>query len=282
VQFSRKNNAQLGHYIMAGSLFIGSLCLAAEVRAHEVWLTPHSYYGKAQTQVQVDILNGQNFVGDALRYRPNKIEALGFLTETDMLPVTGRLGDQPAIQTRTPMAGQNILIYQSQPEKLFYKKFDKFADFVTEKADKTLLEIHRKLGLPEAGFTEIYTRFAKTLLVRDITKEGQLDRYSGMEVEFVLEKTWLHKGAATSLPIRIFYQGRPLAGAKVTVFEKSPDSKTSRKIHIADKGGYVYVMPVSGYEYLIDHVTIRPIEPDKNIYGAVWESLWASLTFKGF
>ncbi len=173
---------------MAGSLFIGSLCLAAEVRAHEVWLTPHSYYGKAQTQVQVDILNGQNFVGDALRYRPNKIEALGFLTETDMLPVTGRLGDQPAIQTRTPMAGQNILIYQSQPEKLFYKKFDKFADFVTEKADKTLLEIHRQLGLPEAGFTEIYTRFAKTLLVRDITKEGQLTAIAGWKLNLFWKK----------------------------------------------------------------------------------------------
>ena len=85
MQFSRKNNVRLCHYIMAGSLFIGSLCLAAEVRAHEVWLTPHSYYGKAQTKVPVDILNGQNFVGNALRYRPNKIEALGFLTETDMI-----------------------------------------------------------------------------------------------------------------------------------------------------------------------------------------------------
>ncbi len=57
-----------------------------------------------------------------------------------------------------------------------------------------------------------------------------------MEVEFVLEKTWLHKEARDSLPIRLFYQGRPLAGAKVTVFEKSPDSKISRKTYLSDKG----------------------------------------------
>lgn len=282
MQFIRKNTLQLCYYILASSLFFGSLSLASEVRAHEVWLTPHSYYDQAEAEVRTDIRNGQNFVGDALRYRPNKIRMLGFLTKTDMLPITGRLGDQPAIQTQAPIAGQNILIYQSQPEKLFYQKFDKFADFVTEKADKNLLEIHKQRGLPEAGFIETYTRFAKTILVRDIPKKGLSDRYSGMEVEFVLEKTWLHKEAVDRQPIRLFYQGRPLAGAKITVFEKSQDNKISRKTHIADKGGYVYVTPVSGHEYLIDHVTIRQADPDKNTYGAVWESLWASLTFKGF
>lgn len=281
MRFFRKNTARIYYYLLSASLFIVCVYLPVHARAHEVWITPQSYYSKTQTQVQADIRNGQNFVGDALRYRPNKIEALGFLTETDFLPITGRLGDQPAIQTDAPIAGQNILIYQSQPEKLFYKKFEKFADFVTEKADKDLLEIHKQRGLPEAGFTETYTRFAKTILVRDIPKKGIADRYSGMEVEFILEKTWLHKEARDSLPIRLFYQGRPLAGAKVTVFEKSPDSKISRKTYLSDKGGYVYVTPVSGYEYLIDHVTIRPIDPDKNPYGAVWESLWASLTFKG-
>lgn len=282
MQFFRKNTIQLSRFIMACSLFIGGLSLAMPARAHEVWLTPQSYYDQAEAEVRTDIRNGQNFVGDALRYRPNRVKALGFLTRTDMLPITGRLGDQPAIQTQAPIAGQNILIYQSQPEKLFYQKFDKFADFVAEKADKNLLEIHKQRGLPEAGFTEIYTRFAKTILVRDISKKGLSDRYSGMEVEFVLEKTWLHKEVASRLPIRLLYQGRPLARAKIAVFEKGRDSKISRKTHIADKGGYVYVEPVSGHEYLIDHVTIRQADPDKNPYGAVWESLWASLTFKGF
>jgi len=282
VQFFRKNTIQLSRFIMACSLFIGGLSLAIPARAHEVWLTPQSYYDQAEAEVRTDIRNGQNFVGDGLRYRPNRVKVLGFLTRTDMLPITGRLGDQPAIQTQAPIAGQNILIYQSQPEKLFYQKFDKFADFVAEKADKNLLEIHKQRGLPEAGFIETYTRFAKTILVRDISKKGLSDRYSGMEVEFVLEKTWLHKEVASRLPIRLFYQGRPLAGAKIAVFEKGRDSKISRKTHIADKGGYVYVEPVSGHEYLIDHVTIRQADRDKNSYGAVWESLWASLTFKGF
>ena len=282
MKFYRKNNEQLGRNIIASCLLFIGVWQSFGVRAHEVWITPHSYYSAAQTPLQADIRNGQNFIGDPLRYRPNKIQTLAFLTPTDILPITGRLGDQPAIQTRAPIAGQNILIYQSQPEKLTYQKFEKFADFVTEKADETLLKIHMQRGLPDKDFTEIYTRFAKSILVRDIEKKGLPDRYSGMEVEFVLENSWLHTDGANNLPIRLFYQDRPLAGAKITVFEKSVDRDISQKTLYSDKQGYVYVTPVSGHEYLVDHVTIRPIDPDKNTYGAVWESLWASLTFKGF
>ena len=113
---------------------------------------------------------------------PQKIATLAFLTENGQQAITGRLGDQPAIQASAPVRGQNILIYQSQPEKIVYQSFDKFADFVREKADESLLNTHKQRGLPEKDFTEIYIRFAKTILVRGTDGPGLADRYSGMDV----------------------------------------------------------------------------------------------------
>ena len=140
------------------SLLLGIFFLARPGFGHEAWLSPQAYIENSDMSVRTDIRIGQNFTGDGLRYLPQKIATLAFLTENGQQAITGRLGDQPAIQASAPVRGQNILIYQSQPEKIVYQSFDKFADFVREKADESLLNTHKQRGLPEKDFTEIYIR----------------------------------------------------------------------------------------------------------------------------
>ena len=148
-----------------------------------------------------------------------------------------------------------------------------------EKANESLLNTHKQRGLPEKDFTEIYIRFAKTILVRGTDGPGLADRYSGMDVEFVLENKSLQRADKKPLSIRLFYQGKPLAGAKVTIFEKGSDGALTIAHHRSDTQARIYLQPKSGHEYLIDHVTIRPPLKGENAKGAAWESLWASLTF---
>jgi len=261
------------------SLLIGIFFLAHPSFGHEAWLSPQAYIDNSNMSVRADIRIGQNFTGDGLRYLPQKIATLAFLTEDGQQMITGRLGDRPAIQASVPVRGQNILIYQSQPEKIVYQSFDKFADFVREKADESLLNTHQQRGLPEKDFTEIYIRFAKTILIRGADAAGLADRYSGMEVEFVLENDVLQNEDTRPLSIRLFYQGMPLAGANVTIFEKDSNDALTIAHHRTDAQARIYLKPKSGHEYLIDHVTIRPPLKDNKEKDAAWESLWASLTF---
>jgi len=265
-------------------LLLSMISFGSPSFGHEAWLSPQAYIKKSDMSVRADIRIGQNFTGDGLRYLPQKIATLAFLTQDGQQAITGRLGDQPAIQATAPIQGQNILIYQSQPEKIVYQNFDKFADFVREKADESLLNTHQQRGLPEKDFTETYIRFAKTILIRGTDAPGLADRYSGMEVEFVAENDTPqndtpHNKDTRPLSFRLFYQGKPLAGAKVTIFEKGSDGKIFTENHRTDAQARVYLKPKSGHEYLIDHVTIRPPLNGKNPMGAAWESLWASITF---
>ena len=163
--------------------------------------------------VQIDVRIGQNFIGDALRYRPRVISKLAFLTPTGTAPISGRLGDQPFIQTNAPIDGQNIVIYQSQPEKVLYKRMDKFAEFVKEKGDEELLNRLRQRGLPDKYFTETYTRFAKTIILRGTAGKGVQDSKAGLDVEFVSEGRLID--GDSPLPIRLYYQSVPLAEAKI-------------------------------------------------------------------
>ena len=163
-------------------------------------------------------------------------------------------------------------------KKAVAKAFDKFAEFVQEKGHEKLLDQHGQRGLPDKYFTEIYSRFAKTILLRGSGGKGVQDRLAGLEVEFVLESGLMTTDSP--LPIRLYYQSAPLANAKITIFNKGRDGKISQQKTFSDGQGYIYLTTVKGHEYLIDHVTIRAILPEENPHQAVWESLWASLTFK--
>lgn len=77
-----------------------------------------------------------------------------------------------------------------------------------------------------------------------------------------------------------YYQGRAQANTQIELFEKSPQGevKTSR-LRTNDLG--VVVLPVKpNHHYLVDMVVLR--EPSKTLAKdkrAVWETVWASLTF---
>jgi len=253
--------------------------LAPPIAAHELWLEPQPYQGEAGQILKAEIRIGQDFIGDGLLYRPGKIEQLGFLTKEGWHPISGRLGDRPAIQAAAPHLGQNIVIYQTKPENLIYSNIEKFADFVREKSDEALLHTHQQRGLPDKEFSESYRRFAKSIFWRGPPQKGIADRYSGMAVELVLEEEpgrWLDDNR---LAIRLYYQGKPHKQAKITIFEKSDGGKVTKSYKTTDQSGRIYLTPQSGFEYLIDHVVIKPVNGTPSNVSAVWESLWASLTF---
>ena len=76
--------------------------LARQGFGHEAWLSPHAYIDNSDMSVRTDIRIGQNFTGDGLRYLPQKIATLAFLTEDGQQAITGRLGDQPLFRQARP------------------------------------------------------------------------------------------------------------------------------------------------------------------------------------
>ena len=53
-----------------------------------------------------------------------------------------------------------------------------------------------------------------------------------------------------------------------------------KTIYKADGNGQVKVKVASGYTYLIDAVSLEPMDPASNPHGAVWLTKWASLTLR--
>ncbi len=268
-----------GLLLWSGSLFGVLLCLFMPVQAHELWLAPLAYSAETEQPVTADIRVGQNFTGDSLMYMPADTQRLALLSADGDIAIGARIGDRPAIQTQPITEGQNIIIYQSRPDKVVYRNFEDFQKFIREKGADQMLDFHHAQNWPLSDFAEIYTRYAKTIVIRGNTAKGIADRQTGMKLEFVLEND-LQEARNTGLAkLRLFYQDTALEQAQVTVFSKDEQQHVIKTKYITDAQGRFDLKTQSGHEYLIDHVLIKPALPGQNKDKVKWESLWASITF---
>ena len=159
------------------------------------------------------------------------------------------------------------------------------SDLLKKKGLAAVRQAHERRHLPEGGFVERYKRFAKASVAftADAKAGAQKinDRPVGMELEFVLRAKSNLTDGLTAFEVQLFYQGRGLPDALVTLFSRDPDGIVTTSQSKTNEQGVITVTARAGHRYLLDHVTVRETDPSRDRNKPVWESLWASLTFSG-
>lgn len=246
-------------------------------RAHEFWISPESYAVTSGDPIIANIRVGQNFKGSAYTFAPAQFVRFDLLSADGITPVEGRLGDMPAL-TQTATEGLVVVVHETTASILTWSEWEKFTAFVEHKGFDGVFEDHRARGLPETGFGESYTRYAKSLVaVGD--GEGQ-DRIAGLLTEIVALANPYTDDLSGGMPVRVLYEGEPRAEAQVEVFARGADGEVVVTTQRTDAEGLAVIAVTPGTEYLIDAVVMRPLPEGAVGIGPVWDSLWASLTFQ--
>lgn len=249
---------------------------ATSVTAHEFWIEPKDYTVNASDIVVADLRNGQNFKGSSYSYIRDRYVKFDMFVGQSQLMIDGDLGQRPAISTQIEEEGLAILIVESKSNSLSYSEWDKFQKFINHKDFDLDKEKHLALGFPETGFKEIYRRFAKSLVAIGNAKGN--DRPVGLEIELVALANPYQDDTTNGMPIKAYYQGEILADVQIELFDKKPSGDVEVTLHRTDDQGVALLPIESGHSYLVDTVQIRQAAQG-NEQGAVWETLWASLTY---
>lgn len=257
-------------------LWVFSLCA---VQAHEVWIAPTDWTPSVGEDITTDIKNGHDFVGVDLPWNADSAVRAELWTQDSVTQIDGRLGDRPAITTQAASDGLATIVYQSTYRNIVYATYEKFAGFVTGKGYASVLEDHAERRLPEAPIKEAYVRFAKSLIAVDGMDGADEER--GLELELVaLANPYMPE--VEELTVQLLYRSKPFVDNQVTVFERDVDGTVTTQVMRSDAQGQVQFPLRPGVTYLVDSVVVR--EPSRELVaasrGAVWESLWTSLTFQ--
>lgn len=252
---------------------------AAPLLAHEFWIDSKKFQVETGENIVAYSKNGQDFKGIDLAYFTKRAARFERIDASGAKPVDARLGDSPIFDKPVETEGLFTLLYQTNPDRVSYKEWEKFQSFADHKAFDDALSKHRVRGLNEDMFTETYTRFAKGLFA--VGNGAGADAQRGLELEIVALKNPYTDDVSEGLPVQVFYREKPRINAQVEIFERTASGETTVSTVRTNGEGIALVPVKSAHTYLLDNVLLRvPSDTLAKETGAVWETLWAALTFE--
>ncbi len=259
--------------VLLAATLVGGISAAA----HEFWIAPERYVVQPGGRIVASLRNGQMMRGNDLPYLSQWFHAFTVTTGDRVKDVSGFEGDMPALSYKAATAGLHVIAYHSTADRVTYDDPDRFRKYLAYEGLDGIAEAHRARGLPETGFTEEYTRFAKALVQVGPVDERDRDASLGLRFELVAENNPYAPGAET-VTVTLLRLGEPVAGRQIAVFRCM--GEVTRSIVRTDARGQAAIPIVGGGVFLLNAVDIRPVEPDATEKDAVvWASDWASLTF---
>lgn len=254
-------------------------CFALSAKAHEFWIDPVQHQVAPGETALADIRVGQNYKGSSYSFLPPNFRRFDYALGDQLAPVPGTIGDRPAVQMPAPGEGLLILVHETTDLIVNYTEFHRFEEFVRHKGAAWVLDDHAAKGFPTDRFREVYSRYAKSLVgIGDST--GQ-DRAFGLLTEIVALENPYTDDMSDGLDVQVLYQGAPRANEQVEIFEKAADETVEVSTVTTDAEGRATIPVRPGYRYMLDSVVLREPAPELAASReAIWESLWANLTFE--
>jgi uncharacterized GH25 family protein len=254
------------------------LLVAGRAAAHDFWIEPDSFTPSTGDAVTVRLLVGEHLHGDAVARPPaTSLHRFVLVDANSAASVTlpGRAGADPAGLFRLADRGAFIVGFHGKPNSIELPA-EKFNAYLKDEGLDAALALRTERGQLNQAGREIYSRCAKSLLVSG-SPDGAAaaDRALGFTLELVAERQPALLQQGDALPVRLLYEGRPLAGALVVA--RAAADPGARLALRSDADGRVLLPLSHPGTWMVKAVHMRPAAPGS---GADWESLWASLSFE--
>lgn len=259
-----------------------ALFTAAPVGAHEYWLAPSAWRVGAGETVAFGARAGVGFAGERKLYSPERVVRLIARAgrELDLTPAANA-GDSTWARFAAADAGGLLLAYESNfaTITLDAPEFERY--LALEGLDGPLAT--RRAARDVGPGHERYRRCAKAWLAG--SDAARATRPLGLPLEII---PLAAPGASATLRVRVLFEGRPLAGARLRAWRQpmgpgkrtldpaGRDSVAAAWSGRTDDRGEARVPVAEAGEWLLSTVHMVPSR-DRSV--ADWESTWASLTF---
>ena len=248
------------------------LACAGPVAAHDFWIDPSHFAPGPGEVVRVRLRVGQNFVGDPVPRDDESIDRFEIEGPAGRSPIDGENGFDPAGFTRVDGEGARVLAYESRGG-LVTLPAGTFERYLRDEGLEVIVRRRASSGTSARGARDRFHRCARAILVVGAAS-ARVPAESGLTLEIVpgLDPTRLHAG--DSLPVRLLFRGRPLAGALVKLLdEEVPGSVAAVR---SDPHGEATLTLHADGAHLVKAVWMESAPAGTE---ADWESWWASLTF---
>lgn len=197
------------------------LSVNALVIAHEFWIESGKFYFIPGEEATLHFRVGDNFIGDPWKGGNDRIVRLAHHTamaSTDLKASwKGEIIDP--LRLKLSHKGGHVVVMETTPA-LIAMDGETFTGYLEEDGIDEVLYNRKKNRTSGDSATELYSRHAKLMLQAGSVTDDLFGKTYGLPIEIIPEQNpvLLRKGDGVSF--KIMFDGKPLFGAKVKVWNR--------------------------------------------------------------
>lgn len=257
------------------------LCAPSAALAHDFWIQPDRFQVPAgeAAPMTLQVGHGPDRQRSSLPLR--RVVRFDATTPAGRtLDLSGDLSLGAAAADgvlRLPEPGFYVVALASDAKAQSHLAADRFNAYAADEGLEPALAARARSGLQAADATERYSRQAKAIVqvgpATSATAEA-VTRPAGLQLEIVPEVNPAAAPAGAGLPVRVFYEGKPLANALVKMTDLANDAAPFETHRTDAEGRARFTLPKAG-AWLLNVVWTRPLKDE----GVDFETTFSSLSF---
>lgn len=203
------------------AMLVVLLCVNALVAAHEFWIETGKFYFNPGEEATLNFRVGDDFIGEPWKGDRNRIVRLAQHTAsaTTELKESWKGGISDPLKLKLSHEGSHVVIMESTPAFIAMDG-ETFMGYLEEDGIDEVLYNRRKSGTSGDSATELYSRHAKLLLQAGLVSDDLFGKSYGLPIEIIPEQNPLLLRKNDVVSFRIMFDGKPLFGAKVKVWNR--------------------------------------------------------------
>lgn len=250
--------------------------------AHDFWVQPSEYWVDPQARAPMTLQVGHGPFRQRSpmgAHRIVRFQAAAPNGETLDLRPGLHLGENTEDgDFRLQRPGTYVLLLETDGSAQSHLPAIRFNDYLRAEGLTPALEQRQRLRRMDADGSENYSRCAKSMVqvgAPGARSQEWVSKPVGLPLEIVPERNPYARPQPTTLPVRVIYEGRPLAGALVKLTSLEHDA-TPLEIRLTDPVGRAqFTMPSTG-TWLLNVVWTKPLSSSRD---TDFETIFSSLSF---
>jgi uncharacterized GH25 family protein len=258
----------------AAAFFILTM-IAFIARAHEFWMQPDKFFYKAGELLNLSFKVGENFTGEAVDFKTNRIEKIELHHLQQATDLRGQVkeGEKANLEIPLTQEGTHLVVMESN-NAFISLDGEKFNAYLKEDGLDDIYFQREKTKTLGDSSRELYSRHTKLLVQVGTKTDDTYKKVIGLPLEIIPGKNPYALKVGDPIRFKILFNGKPLFGAKVKVWNRYGTQVALQNIYSQQDGMIDATISHAG-TWMVSVVAMVKSKDPK----AEWQSYWGSLVF---
>jgi uncharacterized GH25 family protein len=244
-------------------------------QAHEFWLQPQKFFFEVGERAAIGFKVGENFTGEPWDLKVHRVERLQALHLEQVKDLKGNVVPEGKSNIEVPLTEEGTHLVVMQSNNAFIElEADKFNAYLEEDGLMEIKSMRERSNSSNKPSKEFYSRHTKLLLQAGVKRDDTYRKVVGLPIEIIPLKNPYAMKRGETMRFRVLWQGKPLFGASVKVWNNHENRVMLQNIFTSQEGIIEAPLSNSGM-WMISVVKMVPSKEK----GADWQSYWGSLVF---